>query len=115
MFIISLLVLFFAELVSILILGEQYQQSIPLLQIMAFLPFIISISNMFAVQGLYNLGKSALVSKFIGLIAILHLIVVTFSIYQFGTTGAVYGMLITEVVVSLVSIFYFRKQIINEF
>ena len=114
MFIISLLLFLFAEQISNLILGEQYQQSIPLLQIMAFLPFIISISNLFAVQGLYNLGKAALVSKFIGLIAILHLIIVTFSIYQFGTTGAVFGMLATEVIVTMVSIFYFRKQIINE-
>jgi PST family polysaccharide transporter len=114
MFIISLLLFLLAEQISNLILGEQYQQSIPLLQIMAFLPFIISISNLFAVQGLYNLGKAALVSKFIGLIAILHLIIVTFSIYKFGTTGAVFGMLATEVIVTMVSIFYFRKQIINE-
>jgi polysaccharide transporter, PST family len=114
MFMISLLLFMLAEQISDLILGVQYQQSIPLLKIMAFLPFIISISNLFAVQGLYNLGKAALVSKFIGLIAILHLIIVTFSIYQFGTTGAVFGMLITEVIVSIVSIFYFRKQIINE-
>jgi polysaccharide transporter, PST family len=114
MFVISLLLFLLAEQISNLILGDQYQQSVPLLKIMAFLPFIISISNLFAVQGLYNLGKAALVSKFIGIIAILHLIVVSFFIYQFSTTGAVFGMLITEVTVTIVSIIYFRKEIINE-
>ncbi|MFN3802324.1 flippase [Belliella pelovolcani] len=111
MLIISGILFVFSVPISNILLGEQYQESIQLLRLMAFLPFIIAISNLFAVQGLYNLGKESIVSRYLSIIACLHLGVISVMIVFYGIVGAAIGVLITETMVSICSIYYFKKEL----
>lgn len=56
MFVISFLLFLLAEPIIELTLGQKFHQSVLLLQIMAFLPFIISLSNIYGIQTMLNLG-----------------------------------------------------------
>jgi PST family polysaccharide transporter len=56
MFVISTILFLLAESIVNLFLGEQYEQSVLLLEIMAFLPFVIALSNIFGIQMMLNLG-----------------------------------------------------------
>jgi len=110
-FLISILLFLFAKPIGDFILGVDYQISIDLLKIMAFLPLIIAISNLCAVQGLYNLGKAYLVSKYLIIISVSHLILMFLLIPHFGLYGAATGVVITEIFGTLFSIYYFKKEI----
>jgi PST family polysaccharide transporter len=107
----SVLLFILAKPICTYILGEGYQESIHLLRIMAFLPLIIVTSNLCAIQGLYNLGKAYLVSKYLIIIGISHLVLIFLLIPQFGVYGAATSVVITEIFGTLFSIYYFKKEI----
>jgi O-antigen/teichoic acid export membrane protein len=100
-----------AKPICTFILGDGYQESIHLLRIMAFLPLIIATSNLCAIQGLYNLGKAYLVSKYLIIIGISHLVLIFLLIPHFGVYGAATSVVITEIFGTLFSIYYFKKEI----
>ena len=107
----SILLFILAKPICTYILGDGYQESIHLLRIMAFLPLIIVTSNLCAIQGLYNLGKAYLVSKYLIIIGISHLVLIFLLIPQFGVYGAATSGVITEIFGTLFSIYYFKKEI----
>lgn len=63
--IISALLYKFSEYIIFNVLESDFIESAKVLRLLAPIPFLVSMSNKFAVQGLYNLGKSAVVSKYI--------------------------------------------------
>jgi polysaccharide transporter, PST family len=107
--ILCLIIFIFANNIITLLLGEAYFESIILLQIMSFLPVIIFLSNLFAVQGLYALGKQKIVSAFLIKIAAFHLVYSTLSIVSFGIYGATISLVFTEVLITVFSIVEFNK------
>jgi PST family polysaccharide transporter len=107
----SFLLFILAKPICTFILGDGYQESIHLLRIMAFLPLIIATSNLCAIQGLYNLGKAYLVSKYLIIIGISHLVLIFLLIPYFGVYGAATSVVITEIFGTLFSIYYFKKEI----
>ena len=107
----SILLFILSEPICDYILGDDYQESIHLLRIMSFLPLIIVTSNICAVQGLYNLGKAYLVSKYLIIIGISHLVLIFLLIPQFGVYGAATSVVLTEIFGTLFSIYYFKKEI----
>lgn len=113
-FIISLLIFIFSNIIVNIVLGEDYHQSIVVLRILAFLPFIICLSNIFAVQGLYAFGLQHLFTKFVIPIAILHLCILSFLTYYFSIIGTAAALIITEVLITTFSIKYFYKFILKE-
>ncbi|GAB5415347.1 MAG: flippase [Congregibacter sp.] len=56
MLLVSIVLFAFAEPIVLLVLGPEFQSSVLLLQIMAFVPFVVSISNMLGVQTMLNLN-----------------------------------------------------------
>lgn len=80
MFLISTVLFIFAEPIIYLLMGEQYKQSILLLQIMSFLPFIIALSNIFGIQIMLNLGYKREFALFVSI---------------FGTAGVGLALLLT--------------------
>jgi len=107
----SILLFILSEPICDYILGDDYQESIHLLRIMSFLPLIIVTSNICAVQGLYNLGKAYLVSRYLIIIGISHLVLIFLLIPPFGVYGAATSVVITEIFGTLFSIYYFKKEI----
>ena len=107
---VSVGVFIFSENIVHILLGYQFDGVTPLLKIMALLPMMVSISNVYAVQGLYCMGESSAVSKFVALIAAVHLFFVTLAIHYYNILGAAYMTVVTEILISFLSIFYFLRK-----
>ena len=112
-FIISLLVFILAAPIVNIVLGSQYQQSIIVLQILAFLPFIIGLSNIFAVQGLYAFRFQWVVPRFVIPIAFFHLFLLCVLTHFYSLVGTAIAAIIIEILITLFSIKYFSKFILK--
>lgn len=102
MFVISILLFLLAEPIVNLLLGQQYQQSVLLLQIMAFLPFMIALSNMFGVQTMLNLGYKQAFSRILVLAATLGVGLSLVLVPRYEGLGTVVTLLIIEIFVTSV-------------
>lgn len=110
-FFISLLIFLFASSIIKIILGSQYQQAVIVLQILSFLPFIISLSNIFAVQGLYAFKFQKTVSMFVVPIAVIHVFLLIILIHYYSLVGLAVAVVVTEILITIFSIKYFYKFI----
>jgi len=113
-FVLSLLIFIFAKIIVKIILGIQFEKSIIVLRILAFLPFIIGLSNIFAVQGLYAFKFQSVVAKFVVLIAFSHLFLLLILTYFYSFLGTAVAVVITETFITIFSIRYFYKFILNK-
>lgn len=105
----SVMIFIFSKEIIEILLGKNYQDSIIIIQIMSFLPFIVAISNVYIQQGLFLLGYQKMVSRFITKIALIHILYLIMFVYYFEATGAAISVLITEVLISLTAIYKFNK------
>jgi len=112
-FILSLLLFILAAPIVNIVLGSQYQQSIIVLQILAFLPFIIGLSNIFAVQGLYAFRFQWVVPRFVIPIAFFHLFLLCVLTHFYSLVGTAIAAIIIEILITLFSIKYFSKFILK--
>lgn len=104
----SCFILIFAEYIVGVLLGNGYKQSVLMLRIMAFLPFIISLSNIFGIQTMLVFGMQKEFSRIIMLAAIINTILVLPLIYIYMGIGVCVSMLITESIVTT-SMWYVLK------
>ncbi len=108
-FIISLFLLIFSDYLSNLFLGNSFDNSIILIQIMSFLPMIIALSNLYAVQGLYALGQQKLVSSYVIKVSLFHLAHVFIMVNYFEAVGAVISVVITEILITVLSVLKYNQ------
>ena len=108
-FIGSILIFIFAEWIVDILLGAGYEQSILLLRILAFLPFIISLSNIFGIQTMLVFGMKKQFNKVLLSAAIVNTIIVLPMIYFYQAIGVSVSMTITEIFVTL-SMYYILKK-----
>jgi PST family polysaccharide transporter len=109
-FIISALLLFFSEEIVILLLGQQYTNSIYVLKIISFLPFIIYLSNLFGIQTMLNMGHRKAFASIISSAAVVSLIIAFILIPVYKEIGTSITMLITELFVTISVILYLIKK-----
>lgn len=107
-FILSLFILMFAEWIVKLLLGNGYEQSVLLLRIMALLPVIISLSNVFGVQTMLVFGMQKAFSKILIMAAVLNTCIVFPLIYFFEGVGVSVSITVTECLVT-VAMWYVLK------
>lgn len=111
MFMVSLLLFILAAPIVSLLFGNQYQESILTLRIMAIIPFTYTVSNLLGVQTLINLGYK----KEYGLITItittLSMAFAYILILNYKLVGASLTMIITEILIlaTLCLFFLFKK------
>lgn len=108
-FIGSVLIFIFAEWIVDILLGAGYEQSILLLRILAFLPFIISLSNIFGIQTMLVFGMKKQFNKVLLSAAIVNTVIVLPMIYFYQAIGVSISMTITETFVTL-SMYYILKK-----
>ena len=111
MFVISWTLFLLAEPIVHLLLGSQYQQSVLLLQIMAFLPFIIALSNIYGIQTMLNLGYKHAFSRILVMAAIIGLGLSFLLVPIYEDLGAAITLLIVEVFVTVVMYFYLKIKL----
>jgi PST family polysaccharide transporter len=102
MFLISALLYSFAGSIIELLLGDKYYKSVLLLKIMSFLPFIISLSNIFGIQTMLNLGYKKEFSFFILITAVISIISAFILIPMYSEVGASISLLIGELSITII-------------
>ena len=81
--------------------GESYKESIPILKILAWLPFIIAVSNVLGYQTLLVLNMERIFSRLVLVGGGIALVIIFPLIIYFGGYGAALTILIAEVSVNL--------------
>lgn len=112
-FIASILIFIFAELIVDILLGAGYEQSILLLRILAFLPFIISLSNIFGIQTMLVFGMKKQFNKILLSAAVINTIIVLPMIYFYQAIGVSISMIITEIFVTVTMYIILKKNNIH--
>jgi len=106
----SLIIFIFAKEIVLLILGQQYLDSIPVLRVMAFLPFIIFLSNVFGIQFMLGQGYDRAFRKVIFVGAIVNLILLIIFVPIYNAVGTALSMLLTEILITTLTIIFFIKN-----
>jgi len=108
-FILSFFIFMFADLIVRIILGSQFTESIIVLRIIAFLPFIIGLSNVFAVQGIIAYGNVKIIPKITFVGAISNVILAILLVKLLQAIGVAISLVLAEILVTIVSFYYLRR------
>lgn len=111
----SVCLLIFAPIAIKLFYGHKFDKSIPALQIISFLPFIIGMSNIFGIQLMLNMGLDKLFFKTTFIASILGVILNIFMSKMWGYIGTAWNCLIIESFVTLYMYFSLTKKNIYPF
>ena len=113
MLLISLVLYSMAEPIVSFLLGSQYNQSILLLKIMAFLPVIVTFSNIFGIQMMLNLGYKQAFTWILVVAAITGIILSLVLVPIYKDLGTALTLLLVEIFVTIAMFFYlsYRKEI----
>ncbi len=111
----SVSIFIFSDLIIRIIFGSKFTDAAVCLRIMAFLPFIIGLSNVFGVQGMLNLkmDKQFLLLTFIGALISIVLNLILVPVYY--ENGTAVSWLITEIFITVSFFVVLLKKRINLF
>jgi len=114
-FFLSLIIFVFADLIVKIILGSQYIESIIVLKILAFLPFIIGLSNIFGIQTMLTLNYKKAFSNILILASIINIVLAFILVPLFNHIGISFAVLITEIFVTTSMFIFLEKKDIKIF
>ena len=106
---ISISIFLFAEPIVNLVLGSEYQTSVPVLRIIAWLPMVIFLSNVLGFQTMIPLNKQKSFSIILFFAALINLTLLFIIVPIYFEIGTSISVLITEIFVTL-SFFVFIKK-----
>ena len=112
-FTISLIIFIFASVIVRIILGEQYEESVIILRILAFLPFIISMGNIFGIQTMLAFDMKKIYCRILLITAALHIILAFLLGVYYQHIGIATAVLLSEIFVAVVTFFYLRLKGFN--
>lgn len=107
---ISTFLFVFASTISDLILGHEYQRSILILKIIAWLPFIIIISNVLGIQTMIPLKKQKVFSTILFAAAVINILISLVLVPAYFEIGTSISLLITEIFVSSAFYIFVKKN-----
>lgn len=107
---VSILLWFFAQDIVLLLFGETYQSTVILLKIMAFLPFLIALSNIFGLLVMINAGYKKQFTWILTASAILGLALSVLLVPVYAAQGSAITMLVVECFVTLAMFVFLKKQ-----
>ncbi|MCD1124774.1 flippase [Jinshanibacter sp. LJY008] len=106
----SCLLFLFAPVIIEYSVGEAYHSSVSILRWMSFLPFIISLSNIFGVQTMLSHNYKKQFSTILITCGICSLFIVFPLVLLFYANGAAISILMTESCVTLLMYLFLRKK-----
>lgn len=105
-----LLLLILAPFIIKILYGNKFDHSVLPTRIMAFLPLLISVSNIFGIQVMINLNMDKLFLKVIGICSIIGIIGAIFMCKMWGFIGTAYNIMIVETIVTVTMYFVLKKK-----
>lgn len=111
----SICLLILAPIVIKLFYGHKFDQAIPALRIISFLPFILGMSNIFGIQLMLNMGLDKLFFRTTFAASILGIILNIFMSKTWGYIGTAWNCLIIECFVTLLMYFVLKRKGIGVF
>lgn len=109
-FILSLMVFLFSEQFVSVIMGISYGESIKVLRIISFLPFIVGMSNIFGIQTMVAFGMQRMFSRILMFSALLNFVLVCPMIYMWQGVGLAITVVIVESFVTITMYMALRKN-----
>jgi len=101
LFCFSAVLFIFADKIGNIILGDQYQESIYVIRILSFLPFITGISNILGIQTLLTFGLKKIFSKIIISGSLVNITLALILVHKFQHIGVSISMLVTEIYITI--------------
>ena len=113
--IVTLTVFIFSKEIVIVVLGQNYLNSLPVFRVILFLPIIILVSNIYGIQVMLNLGYKKEFFKVIFYAGIGNLILSFVLVPKYYAIGTAFAVTITEIIVSLgMWAFTQKKKLLKE-
>ncbi|MCS7228073.1 MAG: flippase, partial [Endomicrobia bacterium] len=109
-FIVSVIIFIFADLIIKIILGNQYLESVIVLRILAFFPFIIGLSNVFGIQTMLPLNYKNAFSNILIFASIINICIALIMVPLYKHVGISISVVITEIFVTLTMFIYLQKK-----
>jgi polysaccharide transporter, PST family len=110
---VSIIIFFFANHIVDIVLGPNYGESVIILKILAFLPLIIGLSNVFGVQTLLTFGFKKEFSRILIIASTFSVILAIILVPNFEHIGTAIGFVITEMFVTICMGCYLYNKKIN--
>ena len=111
--ILSIVMFVFADEIVELIMGDAYEYSVEILKIISFLPFVVSLSNVFGIQTMIAFGMQRMFSYILMVSAILNFLLVFPLISYFQAIGLAVTVLFVECFVTMSMYYILRKENID--
>lgn len=108
--IISSSLFLFAEPIVKIVLGNEYSPSVIVLRIIAWLPLIIFLSNVFGIQTMLPLNYQKRFSQILFLAALINLMISFSIVPSYFEIGTAVSMLVTEIFVTLSFFIFIRMK-----
>lgn len=108
--VLSLSIFIFADLIVKIVLGAQYTESVIVLKLLAFLPFVIGLSNVFGIQTMLTLNFKKAFSKILISASFLNLVLAFILVPSLKHIGISISVLISEIFVTLSMFIFLRSK-----
>lgn len=109
-FAVSVLLFALAAPIVNIILGSQFEQSIIVLKILAFLPFIIALSNIFGIQTMLTFNMKEAFSGILISGGLINIVLSLIFVPLWKHVGTATAVLITETYITLAMFIFIRKK-----
>jgi PST family polysaccharide transporter len=106
----SLILFIFAELVANILLGPKYHESVIVLKILAFLPFIIALSNIFGIQTMLTLNYKKEFSNILILASLINIVLALIMVPILKHIGISLSVLLSEIFVTISMMYFLNKK-----
>jgi len=107
---VSIFIFVFADFLVNLLLGEQYSHSIIILKIMAILPLLIGLSNIFGIQTMLTFGRKKAFSKILIIGSILNLFLSFLLVPLYQHIGSSISVVTIEIYITISMFIYLQKN-----
>ena len=109
-FIISITIFIFADLIVKIFLGNQYIESVFVLRILSFLPFIVALSNIFGIQTMLTFNYKKAFSKILIIASFINILLAFILVPFYQHIGISLAVLISEIFVTVSMFLYLHKK-----
>lgn len=109
-FVISVIIFFFAGFILFILAGTHFNESVTLLRIMAFLPFIIALSYVFGIQTMLTFNYKNAYSWIYIIAGVTNIILVLLLAPLYTAIGISVAVVITEIFVTIAMYLFLRKK-----